>query len=185
MRLMANIKIRAKTRMFEYRRVVPERLRWHLPPVVGFPDKPYRTEFTQSLGTRLVREANQAAGKIDARIDAAFAEAERRLADTNPTLTGRSAPAAAGLSSQAIDPEQAFQAIDRWVERETANARIRQFNAEPEDQFGEEARARSELAYVLQTQPRPWERLGHFDAKLASALTSEEIVIRPDHPALP
>ena len=59
MRLMANIKARVKTGLYEYRRVVPERLRDHLPPVVGFSEKPGRIEFTKSLGTRIVREARR------------------------------------------------------------------------------------------------------------------------------
>jgi hypothetical protein len=79
---MANIKQRAKTGIFDYRRVVPERLRGHLPPVVGFPDKPDRCEFTQSLETRNVRDANKAAAELDACVDGAFADAERRRAAT-------------------------------------------------------------------------------------------------------
>jgi hypothetical protein len=185
MRLMANIKIRAKTGLYEYRRVVPERLRGHLPPVPGFPDKPDRVEFTKSLSTRNVREANKVAAELDALVDAAFADAEQRA--IGAAQPGGRAEVASGIAGShiVVNPQHAFQAIDRWVEREIQAARLRHFNAAtPEDQFDHAAHLRSEMAYAL-TQPRPWERIDRFDVKLAAALSSEKINIGFHHPAIP
>ncbi|MFZ4410371.1 MAG: DUF6538 domain-containing protein, partial [Paracraurococcus sp.] len=55
MRLTAYCRQRAKTGLYEYRRVVPPDLRLHVPDVPGFTQKLGRIEFTKSLRTRNVR----------------------------------------------------------------------------------------------------------------------------------
>lgn len=139
MRLMANIRLRATAGLYEYRRVMPECLRDHLPPVIGFSAKPDRIEFTKSLATRNVREANRTAAAIDTVVDAAFAEAERRAAGSAPSVVH---PESAGRGTGVhltVGPQDAFHAIDRWTDRATRDARLHHFNvATAENRFGTE-----------------------------------------------
>ena len=181
---MANIKKR-RNGVYEYRRVVPIRLRGHLPPVPGFADKTTRTEFTRSLETPVVREANKRAATIDALIDRAFVEAEQRL-------TSGEMPSAKpnGVSTKqqqtaygVLDPDTAFAAFDAWLVSKQRIARLEAFQIGQAIDLGPLAAARSERNYRIQ-QPNPWRHVPEFDPTLLKALASQGIRISPDHPAL-
>jgi len=67
-RVMSYVRLRGKTGIWEYRRVIPPRLRPVIPSLEGFDSRPGRTEFTKSLDTRAKAEANRRAAIIDQQV---------------------------------------------------------------------------------------------------------------------
>lgn len=186
-RLMANIRVHPKTEILWYRRVIPARLRPHVPPVEGFALKPDRTEFTKTLGTRSKAEANRKAAALDRLVDEALRDAERRLAASNG-YTGAVADLGTTTVHPMIAPNEAFAALERWRCAEIAAAERRLFNREPEVRRTDADLARTRLVMALRDRPmrhrKGWLKIEGFDSKLASALTSHGVPATSDHPAL-
>jgi hypothetical protein len=77
---MSYVGLRSETGIYEYRRVIPPRLRSVIASVEGFDNKPGRTEFTKSLDTRAKAEANRRGAIVDLKLQAALDRAASRLA---------------------------------------------------------------------------------------------------------
>jgi integrase len=186
MRLMSYVKVRPKTGLYEYRRVVPPELRAHLPPVPGFTLKPGRTEFTKALGVGAKREAeaNRRAAEIDRVVEAALrhaAEAARR--QSPPIQKGNTAAPPPEAVRPPVSPQQAFAALDRWLERSIRQEEVRVFNNPGQHLTGWHGddtlnEAAKHLSYGR------YEQIPDFDERLVAALTSEGIQISVGHPAL-
>jgi integrase len=172
MRLHPHVRRRPKTGIYEYRRVVPPRLRGHLPPVEGFPNKADRSEFTQSLGTRSIPEANRSAAAIDTRVSAAIAAAERRLVQDRahahrldpdrvlPAFDHRHAAqdAAPPPTPVVLDPASVERAFAHWRDAEISRRRLEIFNTAPGIDLSPAASARSDRYAILLFQPEPWRK---------------------------
>jgi hypothetical protein len=129
-RVMSYVRLRGKTGIYEYRRVIPPRLRSVIPTVEGFDSRPRRTEFTKSLDTQAKGEANRRGAIIDQKVQAALDDAERRLA-TPPAWGWDGKRTSEAAEFIAVDPRAAHEAIDLWRRHEIDTAARAAFNGQP------------------------------------------------------
>jgi integrase len=187
---MSYVRLRGKTGIYEYRRVIPPRLRSVIPSVEGFDNKSGRTEFTKSLDTKSKTEANRRGGIIDQNVQAALDDAERRVA--TPSAWGR---VSGGKSEAAefivVDPRAAHAAIDLWRRHEIDSAARAAFNGQPCCSLGDEHRSMPDFRYNLQQFARYpvaneaiRSKLTGFDAVLVTALAQQGITLSELHPAI-
>ncbi len=185
MRLMSYVRLRAKTGLYEYRRVVPPHLRALVSQVQGFAEKPGRTEFTQSLGTSSKAEANRQAAMLDQRVQAALDAAEVRLA-RRPSATGN-----VGVAPVVVDPASVFSAVEAWKRQEVIEAERAAFNGLPYLTVGDDVLGQSDFRYHLQQFSQysigndgALAALHGFDDVLLAALSSQGILLDRAHPVI-
>jgi len=187
---MSYVRLRGKTGIYEYRRVIPPRLRAVIPSVDGFDSKPGRTEFTKSLDTQAKAEANRRAAIIDRQVQAALDDAENRLA--KPSAWGRGGTATSDPTGFiTIDPRAAHTAIDLWRRHEIDAAAKAAFNRTPRCSVGDEQLSVPDFRYNLQQFARypvaneaVLPKLTGFDSVLLTALAQHGIVLDGSHPAI-
>jgi integrase len=189
-RVMSYVRLRGKTGIYEYRRVVPPRLRSVIASVEGFDSRPGRTEFTKSLDTQAKGEANRRGAIIDQKVQAALDDAESRLAI--PSAWGRiSTKTSEAAEIIAVDPRAAHAAIDLWRRHEIDMAAQAAFNGQPCCSAGDEHLSVPDFRYNLQqyaAYPAANEavrsKLTGFDTVLVAALARHGIVLGEAHPAI-
>lgn len=185
MRLMAYTRKHPKTGIYWYRRAVPPRLRGHLPPVSGFGNKTDRTEYTKSLETRDLRQANRKAGEIDRRIQAALDQAQAVLDGSAATSVAVRVSAAPRPPASGYTRQQLRSAVAEWhrAEMERAEAEI---IANPPTDPEQAAAAEMDRAGKWWSVTEPDAHLANSDLypALAKALASRGMTIAADHPAL-
>lgn len=203
MRIMGYTEWRKKTKTYWYRRVVPARLRGHVPLVAGFPDNPSRTEFNKNLNVVDKAAASRAAARIDALVqpalDAAEARAEPRVDSArrkpNDAVMPRNMPSVDLVTRtdsvplterQVLTPARAFDALENWEEAELKRCEIEAFNSEPGFDFSDTAMVRSRLAYQLKSRGGAnwWTQIEGFDNRLSAVLVAAGMDVPPTHPAL-
>lgn len=182
MRLMAYTRKHPKTGMYWYRRAVPPRLRSHLPPVSGFRSKAARTEYTKSLDTRDLRQANRKAGEIDQRVQAALDQAQAALdgaAVIAPIISPTSLP------TRGYTRHQLRSAIIDWHREQIERAEAEIIGNPPADPE-QAAAAEMDRARQWWSITEPGRHLANPDLypAISEALASRGMSITPDHPAL-
>ena len=187
MRIMGYTEFRTKTKTFWYRRVVPARLRGHVPAVAGFPENATRTEFNKNLKVSDKAAASRAASKIDLLVQEALIAAEARIkplqGSLKPVSGSATPPDAQPLT---LTPTLAFAALERWEEAEIKRSEIDAFNSEPRIDVSESAMIRSRTVYELGNRNGAnwWARIEGFDEKLIGVLSAAGVAVNPAHPAI-
>jgi len=184
---MGYTEFRTKTKTYWYRRVVPARLRGHVPAVAGFPDNATRTEFNKNLKVSDKAAASRAASKIDLLVQEALIAAEARIKPLQ--LQGSLKPVSGSATppdAQPLTPTLAFAALERWEEAEIKRSEIDAFNSELGIDVSESAMVRSRTIYELGSRSGVnwWTRIEGFDEKLTAVLLAADMDVIPTHPAI-
>ena len=171
MRIMGYTEFRTKTKTYWYRRVVPARLRGHVPAVASFPDNATRTEFNKNLKVSDKAAASRAASKIDLLVQEALIAAEARIKPLQ--LQGSLKPVSGSATppdAQPLTPTLAFAALERWEEAEIKRSEIDAFNSELGIDVSESAMVRSRTIYELGSRSGVnwWKRIGKHPVSTAA-----------------
>ena len=164
MGLMKGLVRRGAKGTFYIRKRIPDDLRAHF----GCDEKSFSLHTTDPV------EALRLGG-------AALADLE----DQFRRLRGLVQAAPAPLARQAVNPDRAYEAINRWRHKAIGGAYIEEFNGDhrpPAWFIGDEAMARSRHRAALQRGA--WHEIEGFDTALVEALNGEGILIDLDHPAI-
>jgi hypothetical protein len=187
MRLASYVRKHPVTGIYWYRRAVPPHLRGSLPEVAEFKHNPARVEFSKTLRTRDMAEANRAAAALDRSVQKAIEAAEQAA------QKGTSEPAdvKAPPESVRIKPQDALTAIERWRSVAIADAEQRIFNGDESLCPWEAAIPNPDTEYRLQQLALGgreladgWRAIPNFDEVLVEALRSVKVTIPIGHPAL-
>ena len=184
---MSYVRKRARTGIFEYRRVIPPELRPFIHQVTGFATKPGRTEFTQSLQTRFEAEANRRGAALDQHVQIGLDDARNRRAKL-PRGEGQGQSREIATRVVVVSRTAAFEALDRWKQTEIEASADSAFNGTVHKSLGDEAQSQPDMRYHLQQitlgNANACARIAGFDSVLASVLRSQGIGISEDHPAI-
>jgi integrase len=187
MRLASYVRKHSATGIFWYRRAIPPHLRGAVPEVPGFAHNPARVEFSKTLRTRDMAEANRAAARIDGSVQKALEAAEQASQGVTAPLTEALTPP----ESVRIKPQDALAAIERWRTQEIAYAEQRIFNGDESLSAWEAAVREPDAQYCLQQFvlagrefPDGWKAVAGFDEVLIKALATVNMTVPAGHPAL-